>query len=130
MYHGKTVIRSVRWTCYALLFSVLLILIQINGYSQKGAPKVNIDQGDNGQRTTPKSPVDWVNGNLNTTKTHYIEGQSIPYRITLDNIPTGVPITVRIGFDLRNSGHFAIDYLTSDTLPQSIRFFLNILRRK
>jgi len=102
---------------------VLLILIQINGYSQKGAPKVNIDQGDNGQRTTPKSPVDWVNGNLNTTKTHYIEGQSIPYRITLDNIPTGVPITVRIGFDLRNSGHFAIDYLTSDTFASKHEVF-------
>ncbi|MFN5045007.1 MAG: SprB repeat-containing protein, partial [Bacteroidota bacterium] len=94
---------------------MLLILIQINGYSQKGAPKVNIDQGDNGQSSVPNSPVIWVNGNLNTTKTHYIEGQSIPYRISLDNIPLGTPITVRIGFDLRNSGHFAIDYLTSDT---------------
>ncbi len=115
MYHGNTVNRSVRWTQHVLLFSMLLILIQINGYSQKGAPKVNIDQGDNGQSSVPNSPVIWVNGNLNTTKTHYIEGQSIPYRISLDNIPLGTPITVRIGFDLRNSGHFAIDYLTSDT---------------
>ncbi|NBO58453.1 MAG: hypothetical protein EBU73_05875, partial [Chitinophagia bacterium] len=96
-------------------------MIQINGYSQ--AASANIDQGDNGRKDAPKSPIDWVNGNLNTTKTHYIEGQSIPYRISLNNIPIGVPVKVRIGFDLRNSGHYAIDYLTSDTFTSKHAVF-------
>jgi hypothetical protein len=103
MYHLTKNNKAKCTLLHSLLYTMLLLLIQVNGFSQKGAPKVNIDQGDNGQSNMPNNPVAWVNGNLNTTKTHYIEGQSIPYRITLDNIPLGVPITVRIGFDLRNS---------------------------
>jgi hypothetical protein len=113
MYHQKKDIATNGNRLYGLLYSMLLLLIQVNGFSQGGSPSANIDQGNNGKLSAPNDPVVWINGNLNTTKSHYIESQSIPYRIKMDNLPIGVPITIRVGFDIRESGHYAIDYLTS-----------------
>lgn len=111
MNHEKQNFRTRNKIWHVLFYSLLLLLIQVNAFSQN--PSANIDQGNNGKASSPNDPVTWVNGDLNTTKTHYLEGQSIPYRIILDNLPLNTPVTVRIGFDLRESGHFAIDYLTS-----------------
>ena len=43
---------------------------------------VNLDQGANDKLATPM-PVDFQNGNLNVNNSHFIEGQSVPYRAIL-----------------------------------------------
>ena len=55
----------------------------------------------------------FVNGNLNQTKAHYNEGDSIPYRVVLDDLKPGVTYRVAIQWDTVDSGAYAIDYLTS-----------------
>lgn len=78
---------------------------------QKGA--ANLDQARNGSQTGPVSPVDFQNGNAGSSNSHYVEGQSIPYRAVLTDLPVGASITLTLGFDIKHSGKHAIDYLTS-----------------
>ena len=47
-------------------------------------PAGNLDQCANGTLAAPEQcevPVDWVNGALNESKAHYLEGESVPYRL-------------------------------------------------
>src|SRR5262249_28094123 len=54
----------------------------------------------------------FVNGNLNPSKAHYAEGESIPYRAVVDDLTNGVVYGVQIQWDTVDSGAYAIDYLT------------------
>jgi hypothetical protein len=54
----------------------------------------------------------FVNGNLNQTKAHYAEGDSIPYRAVLDDLTTNTEYSLTIQWDTVDSGAYAIDYLT------------------
>jgi hypothetical protein len=56
--------------------------------------------------------TEWVNGNLNASKASYREGDSVPYRLRMSGIPTGVSNTVTIEWDTTQSGKHALDYLT------------------
>jgi hypothetical protein len=87
-------------------------------------PAANLDQVRNGSASSPTSPGAWVNGNAGASNAHYIEGYSIPYRVVMTDLPTGTPITITLGYDIKHSDHHAIDYLTSydrldDPLHQS-----------
>jgi len=75
----------------------------------------NLDQVRNGAAASPNNPVDWVNGNAGASNAHYKEGQSIPYRLTLTNVPTGPSNvnSVKIEWDILHSSKNAIDYITS-----------------
>ncbi len=86
------------------------------------APAANLDQAENGGVGNPAiSPVNWVNGNLNQNNSHYVEGDSIPYRAVLTDMPVGSSVTIRIGFDIKNGGKHAIDYLTHyDRIPEAV----------
>src|SRR6266545_843724 len=75
-------------------------------------PAGNLDQVRNGSAASPLNPVDWVNGNAGASNAHYKEGQSIPYRLVLTNLPLG-PNSVKIEWDIRHSSKNAIDYITS-----------------
>jgi hypothetical protein len=78
-------------------------------------PAGNLDQVRNGAAASPLIPVDWVNGNAGASNAHYKEGQSIPYRLVLTNLPTG-PTNVnsaKIEWDISHSSKNAIDYITS-----------------
>lgn len=75
-------------------------------------PKANLDQVRNGPATAPVSPGDWVNGNAGPSNAHYIEGYSIPYRCVMTDLPTGTPITLTLGYDIKHGGKHALDYLT------------------
>ena len=82
-------------------------------------PKANLDQVRNGSFDAPLADPDWVNGNAGASNAHYFEGQSIPYRLRLDNLVDGSHI-VFIEWDTRHSGVNAIDYITYyDRLPDS-----------
>jgi hypothetical protein len=80
----------------------------------------DIDQCANGGvGQTPEScndtyPANWVNGNLGASKSHFLEGESIPYRVKMDGLtPGSVGNTVIIAYDVTKSSKHAIDYLTS-----------------
>ncbi len=83
-------------------------------------PSADLDQCGNGGMLNPTEndpacdPREWVNGNLGPSKAHYLEGDSIPYRLKFDNLGTGATIhTVTIEWDTTKSGTHAIDYLTT-----------------
>jgi len=82
----------------------------------------NIDQCANGSVTrflADSTDVDqcqgtaWVNGNLGASKSHYLEGQSVPYRDELSGLDAGVQYTFEIEWDVTKSTKHALDYLTS-----------------
>jgi hypothetical protein len=78
-------------------------------------PAGNLDQVRNGSKASPTDPVDWVNGNAGSSNSHYKEGQSIPYRLTLTNLPFGASNqnSVKIEWDIEHSSKNAIDYITT-----------------
>jgi hypothetical protein len=84
-------------------------------------PKADLDQVRNGTAVVPINPADWVNGNAGASNSHYIEGQSIPYRMRLTNIALSTH-TVDIEWDIKHSDKNAIDYITTvvRTPPQNL----------
>ncbi|MCI0588596.1 MAG: hypothetical protein L0323_17330, partial [Planctomycetes bacterium] len=74
--------------------------------------QANLDQARNGSSSGVVSPVDFQNGNLGAQQSHYVEGQSAAYRAVMEDLPTGCPITITLGYDIKHSGRHAIDYLT------------------
>jgi hypothetical protein len=56
------------------------------------AADYNLDQCANGGVGAPPqvcTGAQWVNGNLNQSKAHYAEGQSIPYRARFTGLTPG-----------------------------------------
>jgi hypothetical protein len=81
-------------------------------------PSADLSQVRNGgvgcDDTVPNScddPADWVNGNAGASNAHYQEGQSIPYRLVMKDLPLGSN-TVVIEWDVKHSGANAIDFIT------------------
>ncbi len=62
--------------------------------------------------TYASGKLQWVNGNAGAETAHYAEGMSIAYRVRMTEVPTGKPITITLGYDIKHSDHHAIDYLT------------------
>ncbi|MBI3751864.1 MAG: DUF11 domain-containing protein, partial [Chloroflexi bacterium] len=82
-------------------------------------PSADLDQCANDPAPSPHtngcatSATEWVNGNLGASKSVYLEGDSIPYRMKFDNLDTSSSHTVIIEWDTTKSGKHAIDYLTT-----------------
>jgi hypothetical protein len=68
-------------------------------------PSANLDQWANLNNA-------WVNGNLGSSKSTYYEGDSIPYRLTFDNLSLGTHHVI-IEWDTTKSSKHALDYLTT-----------------
>jgi hypothetical protein len=71
-----------------------------------GAVSATLSQCANGAvkdipfNTNCANASDWVSGNLGASKSHYYEGDVIPYRLEMGNLATGTPVhTVRIAWD-------------------------------
>jgi hypothetical protein len=77
----------------------------------------NLDQCANGGIGDPVDPCSgsaWVNGNVNSSKAHWVEGQSVAYRQILTGFTVGsTGNTVTLGYDTTKGGLHALDYLTS-----------------
>lgn len=77
----------------------------------------NLDQCANGGVGDPVDPCSgsaWVNGNVNNSKAHWVEGQSVAYRQILTGFTIGsTGNTVTLGYDTTKGGKHALDYLTS-----------------
>ncbi len=76
------------------------------------AASVNLDQVRNGGSDSPTDPGHWQNGNLNASQAHYVEGWSVAYRVVMTDVPTGAPVTLTLGYDIKHSDTHALDYLT------------------
>ena len=95
------------------LFAATIALLTMCGAAATAAPGVNLDQGKNGEAVSPISPVQWANGNLNSSQSHYLEGYSIPYRLIMTDLPTdGTEIVLTMAYDVTHGGRHAIDFLT------------------
>lgn len=114
----------------AALAILALVLMQFALFIPKAEAAVgaSLNQAENGGvGNTPINPVDWVNGNVNQTKGHYTEGDSIPYRVIAEGLTIGTPSTLVIGFDVTKGGKFAIDYITSnDRIAETVNPCSNI----
>jgi hypothetical protein len=102
----------------ALSFSLLIFFFVTVPASQMQAqtcatPSYNLDQARNGSASNPTNPVAWVNGNLNASQSHFVEGYSVPYRVIIDGLVSGQCYCIRIEWDIRHSGVNALDYITS-----------------
>ena len=61
----------------------------------KGSSPAKLDQCADGPLSAPVSCVttkSWVNGNLGPSKSHYYEGDSIPYRLQLGGLTPGADV--------------------------------------
>ena len=92
-------------------------------------PQIDLDQCRNGAPTSPNNCEDlggssgWVNGNVGAQQAHMLEGYSTPFRAVVTSVPTGTPITVVIGYDIRHSSRNAYDYLTQYQRLEPHSFF-------
>ena len=76
------------------------------------AQQIKFEQGQNGGVGRPAiSPINWETGNSHEGNSHYTEGQSVPYRVSISNLAPG-PHTLIIEWDYRRDGKTAIDYAT------------------
>jgi hypothetical protein len=112
----------------ALAFRTKIVLIGIfvvvvgGVFSATGAlaanPSASLDQCANDPAPSPSSDGcnsnanQWVNGNVGASKALYSEGDSLPYRLKMDNLPLSSH-TVTIEWDTTKSGKHALDYLTT-----------------
>jgi uncharacterized repeat protein (TIGR01451 family) len=77
-----------------------------------------LDQCANDPAPSPSSDgcssaaSDWINGNMGASKSVYYEGDSLPYRLTFDNLTLNSH-TVTIEWDTTKGGTHALDYLTT-----------------
>jgi hypothetical protein len=78
------------------------------------AGSADLDQCRNGTLDAPArcTGSNWVNGNLNASQAHYVEGESVPYRMRFVGLPIGAH-TVTIEWDTTESAKHALDYLTT-----------------
>ncbi len=62
----------------------------------------------------------YVRGNVNESKSHYVEGQSVPIRFIATDLVVGQSYTVSLGYDFTKAGKYAIDYLTDYDRTESV----------
>ncbi|MCH9031367.1 MAG: T9SS type A sorting domain-containing protein [candidate division Zixibacteria bacterium] len=75
-------------------------------------PAANLDQLRNGGPTNPLDTGAWVNGNLGSQTSHYVEAWSAGYRAVMTDMPIGDTVTLTLEYDIRHSSRNALDYLT------------------
>jgi hypothetical protein len=97
---------------WPLLFLLGLLWLAGAGpaWAQNGGA-ANLDQIRNGSFSSRLDPPNWVNGNAGAQNAHYLEGHSIGYRLVLTNLSAGAH-TVVIGWDVRDGGKNALDYIS------------------
>ena len=98
---------------FATLPAVLALSLTIAG-SAFAAPSASIEQVRNGIATAPTTPIpSWGTGNAGGSNSHYLESHSTAYRTVMDGLPTdGTVIELILGYDVKRSGSYALDYLT------------------
>ncbi|HEX6127225.1 MAG TPA: carboxypeptidase-like regulatory domain-containing protein [Pyrinomonadaceae bacterium] len=87
---------------------------------------VDIEQCANGPFSAPincnisTANDGYTRGNLIASKSHYLEGDSVPIRIVATDLVIGQSYTVTIGYDYTKGGKYATDYLTDYDRTESV----------
>src|SRR5687768_4137338 len=89
--------------CVFLLFVLSGLTVTLTHAQTCPNFSYNLDQARNGDEDTPENPMQWVNGNLNASQAHYIEGYSVAYRAVLTGLTPGTCFCIRIEYDIRHS---------------------------
>ena len=125
-YTRRTVLSRIGFRGLLIVTGVMALLITSLSGSASFNPTVvpfkpasaDLSQVRNGgvgcDETVPNScndPADWVNGNAGASNAHYQEGQSIPYRLVMQNLSIGNHSVV-IEWDVKHSSANAIDFIT------------------
>ncbi len=80
------------------------------------AAAADVEQCQNGPASAPVGCTlggEWAGGNSGDSKSHWVEGQSIPDRIIMTGLTPGAGQTIQFDWDTTKSGKHALDYLTS-----------------
>src|SRR5262245_4410336 len=82
--------------------------------SAVASPSASIEQVRNGKATAATTPTPaWGTGNAGSSNSHYLESHSTCYRAVMTDLPTnGTVIELIVGYDVKRSGSYALDYLT------------------
>jgi len=90
-------------------------------FADANNPSADIDQCANGgvgdppescNEASANNAGNWINGNLGASKSHFFEGDSIPYRLRFSNLDAGSH-QVTIEWDTLQGGKHAIDELNA-----------------
>ena len=115
--------RSSRGRLALLLSGVVattLLLVAGGRASADRNPGTRLEQCENLTTVCDSShPSNWITGNLGTSNSDYSEGDSVPFRATLNNLTIGASYGVNIGFESTKDGKHAYDYLTSFNRTES-----------
>lgn len=95
-----------KWSLLAWLLATL--------FTQRAdAQACQFQQGQNGGvGGAVISPVDFARGNVNGSKAHYVEGNSVPYRIEFTTLTANTRYRALISFDVKKQTKHAMDYIT------------------
>jgi len=78
---------------------------------------IDIEQCANGPLAAPikcntaSGNDGYTRGNVNESKSHYLEGQFVPIRLVVSDLVVGQQYTVTLGYDYTKGGKYATDYL-------------------
>lgn len=98
---------------------MLTLLVGSSAAVAAGKPGFRLEHCANGPFTAPvqcnvaSGKSGYTRGNLNASKSHYFEGDSVPARIVATGLSVGQSYTVTVGYDFTVGGVLAIDYLTN-----------------
>lgn len=95
-----------KWSLLAWMVATLFL-------QRSHAQACQFQQGQNGGVAGAViSPIDFARGNVNASKAHYVEGNSIPYRIEFTTLVANTQYRARISFDIKKQTKHAMDYIT------------------
>lgn len=104
-------LRTWRSSLFAFVVSLSMIATLVVLPAVFAKIGVNLDQFQNGN--PPPSGASWSNGSINASNSVYHEGQSIPFRYFVTDVPAGSTHFFTIQWEFKKGGQPAYDYLTS-----------------
>jgi len=91
----------------------MLCLISLFYTQRADAQACKFQQAQNGGvNAAVISPVEFARGNVNGSKAHYVEGNSIPYRIEFTTLSANTQYRALISFDVKKQTKHAMDFIT------------------
>ncbi|HKR06247.1 MAG TPA: T9SS type A sorting domain-containing protein [Bacteroidia bacterium] len=102
--NGRTTFRKLLKNIIAVVL-ICFMAVSANGQA------ANLDQVRNGASSSPNNPGAWVNGNVNASQAHMVEGYSVAYRMVVTGLTTGAH-RLDIAYQVRVGSKNGIDYLT------------------
>ena len=107
----KTITHRSSWLLST--WSLMLCLISLFYTQRADAQACKFQQGQNGGvNAAVISPIDFARGNVNGSKAHYVEGNSIPYRIEFTTLSANTQYRALISFDVKKQTKHAMDFIT------------------